>query len=79
MNIYMIEKVKASFNMLLFFPLLNEKKKKKKKINRRIQIYQRFEKLTGIYQILSSRKKQMKILQYEPAFRNGLKHRSLKT
>ena len=31
MNIYMIEKVKASFNMLLFFPLLNEKKKKKKK------------------------------------------------
>ena len=30
MNIYMIEKVKASFNMLLFFPLLNEKKKKKK-------------------------------------------------
>ena len=78
MNIYMIEKVKALFNMLLFFPLLNEKKKKKK-INRRIQIYQRFEKLTGIYQILSSRKKQMKILQYEPAFRNGLKHRSLKT
>ena len=32
MNIYMIEKVKASFNMLLFFPLLNEKKKKKKKL-----------------------------------------------